>query len=108
MVYIATDDPGLWAREIRNFEDKGFNFIGDADIGMLMEVYAFLYQIALILAQTAGIGTRYSIDSLRNIILDVILLSESDHLVCTFSSQVCRLAYELMQTRKTDDNVRNY
>lgn len=51
-------------------------------------------------AQTAGIGTRYSVDSLRNVILDIVMLSECDHLVCTFSSQVCRLAFELMQTRQ--------
>jgi glycoprotein 6-alpha-L-fucosyltransferase len=34
--------------------------------------------------------------------LDVILLSECDYIVCTLSSQVCRLAYELMQRHHTD------
>lgn len=50
-------------------------------------------------ANTASVGRRYSFDSLKNIILDIWLLSETDFLVCTFSSQVCRLAYELMQSR---------
>lgn len=50
------------------------------------------------LAGTASMNRRYSYDSLKNIILDIWLLSESDFLVCTFSSQVCRLAYELMQS----------
>ena len=54
---------------------------------------------SLTAANTASIGRRYSFDSLKNIILDVWLLSETDYLVCTFSSQVCRLAYELMQSR---------
>jgi glycoprotein 6-alpha-L-fucosyltransferase len=83
VVYLATDDPGIWTKETPAYEEKGYTFIGDSDI-----------------AQTAGIGTRYSVDSLRNVILDIIMLSECDHLVCTFSSQVCRLAYELMQTRQ--------
>ncbi|CAG2121057.1 unnamed protein product [Medioppia subpectinata] len=88
LVYLATDDSSLWTKEVKEFEDKGYVFIGDSQI-----------------SQTASIGRRYSIDSLRNIILDIWLLSESDFLVCTFSSQVCRLAYELMQNRtdlKTD------
>ncbi|KAI1301497.1 Aryl hydrocarbon receptor nuclear translocator -like protein [Halotydeus destructor] len=89
IVYLATDDPGIWTKETPDYENKGYTFIGDADI-----------------AQTAGIGTRYSVDSLRNVILDIELLSETDHLVCTFSSQVCRLAYELMQTRQeSKDNL---
>ncbi len=35
-------------------------------------------------------GTRYSDTSLRGIILDIYFLSRSNHLVCTFSSQVRR------------------
>ncbi|XP_054159027.1 alpha-(1,6)-fucosyltransferase-like [Oppia nitens] len=82
LVYLATDDSSLWSKEIKPFEDMGYIFIGDSQI-----------------SQTASLGRRYSIDSLRNIILDIWLLSETEFLVCTFSSQVCRLAYELMQTR---------
>ncbi|CAG2101298.1 unnamed protein product [Medioppia subpectinata] len=87
LVYLATDDYTVWTNETKVFERKGYVFIGDPQI-----------------ARTAGIGRRYSSDSLRHIILDVWLLSESDFLVCTFSSQVCRLAYELMQTG-TDHKV---
>jgi len=49
-------------------------------------------------AKTAGMSTRYSDNSLNGILLDIHLLSLSDHLVCTFSSQVCRVAFELMQS----------
>lgn len=82
LIYLATDDPGIWRKEVQSYEDEGFIFLGDSDI-----------------AQSAGMGTRYSLDSLRNVILDIVLLSQCDILVCTFSSQVCRLSYELMQTR---------
>ncbi|CAH1778390.1 unnamed protein product [Owenia fusiformis] len=34
---------------------------------------------------------------LQAIAIDVFLLSKTNFLICTFSSQVCRLAYELMQ-----------
>ena len=47
-------------------------------------------------------ATRYTDNSLYGIILDLHLLSLSDHLVCTFSSQVCRAAYELMLTYDPD------
>lgn len=72
----------MWKKEVPKFEDLGFTFLGDSNI-----------------AQSAGMGTRYSLTSLRNVILDIVLLSQCDILVCTFSSQVCRLSYELMQTR---------
>lgn len=39
--------------------------------------------------------TRYSPQGQEAIIKDVFLLAQSDFLVCTFSSNVCRLAYEL-------------
>lgn len=82
LVYLATDDISVWKKEIQKYEEKGYKFIGDYEI-----------------SNTATVGRRYSFDSLKNIILDVWLLSETDYLVCTFSSQVCRLAYELMQSR---------
>ena len=56
-------------------------------------------------ANTASIGRRYSFDSLKNIILDIWLLSETDYLVCTFSSQVCRLAFELMQSKQVNISI---
>jgi len=34
--------------------------------------------------------------------MDIDMLAHSDFLVCTFSSQVCRLAYEIMQTLHPD------
>ena len=88
LVYLATDDPGIWTKELPAWEEKGFSFLGDAEV-----------------ANSAGIGTRYAVDSLRNVILDIWLLSQCDYLVCTFSSQVCRVAYELMQTRAVNGTI---
>lgn len=65
-------------------------------------------------------------DAVYAVILDVLLLSESDYIVCTFSSQVpghtshsccsscrfrlqvCRLAYELMQMHHVDASQQYY
>uniref|UniRef100_A0A1A9WL33 GT23 domain-containing protein n=1 Tax=Glossina brevipalpis TaxID=37001 RepID=A0A1A9WL33_9MUSC len=49
-----------------------------------------------------NIPRRYSNDSLYGILLDIHLLSMSDYLVCNFSSQVCQIAYEIMQTLYSD------
>lgn len=54
------------------------------------------------MAQMAA-NSRFTKSSLYGIILDIHLLSRSDFLVCTFSSNVCRLAYEIMQS--LDQNV---
>ena len=57
-------------------------------------------------AKSANLNMRYSPESAKGVILDIHFLSQCDFLVCTFSSQVCRLAYEYMQTRYTDASWR--
>ncbi len=57
-------------------------------------------------AKTASMSQRYSPASAQGVILDIYFLSQCEFLVCTFSSQVCRLAYELMQTRFADASWR--
>ena len=39
---------------------------------------------------------RYSKVGFESFLFDLHFLSQADHLVCTFSSNVCRLAYELL------------
>lgn len=57
-------------------------------------------------ARTASLDKRYSPESAQGVILDIYHLSQCDYLVCTFSSQVCRMSYELMQTRFSDASWR--
>lgn len=54
-------------------------------------------------AASAAMTSRYTDSSLHAIIADVHFLAHCQHLVCTFSSQVCRLAFELAQTLPRDD-----
>ncbi|XP_014661833.1 PREDICTED: alpha-(1,6)-fucosyltransferase-like [Priapulus caudatus] len=82
-VYIATDEPRVLSEARKLY--PGYTFLGDESV-----------------ARTASLGQRYSDASLRGIILDIHFLSQSDYLVCTFSSQVCRLAYEMLNTIHPD------
>ncbi|KAA0199654.1 hypothetical protein HAZT_HAZT004976, partial [Hyalella azteca] len=104
-VYVASDDPSV----IKDTRSKYPNYevLGDPDI-----------------AKSAAPATRYSDSALKGIIADIHFLSLTDYLVCTFSSQlscyvynhvgimfttllswmaqVCRIAYEVMQTMHPD------
>nr|CDS34799.1 alpha (1,6) fucosyltransferase [Hymenolepis microstoma] len=87
-VFIATDDPNVFKEARDQFGSKLdpdgqplYEFIGDAHR-----------------AESASLSTRYTHGSLLAVVADVIALSHTDYLVCTFSSQIGRLAYELMQT----------
>ena len=51
-------------------------------------------------------SSRYGPDALLDLLGDLVLLSRTDFLVCTFSSQVCRISYELMQGRFPDASDR--
>jgi hypothetical protein len=57
------------------------------------------------IALTASVGRRYSESSLMGIITDIHFLSNCDFLVCTFSSQICRVAYEYMNTMFPDASM---
>ncbi|PSN45403.1 Alpha-(1,6)-fucosyltransferase [Blattella germanica] len=82
-VYLASDDPKVITEAQKKYPE--YEILGDPSI-----------------AKTAAVSTRYSDTSLNGIILDIHFLSLSDYLVCTFSSQVCRVAYEIMQTLYPD------
>jgi len=66
--------------------------------------YEFLGDVSI--AKGAAVATRYTDSSLRGILIDIHMLAHSDYLVCTFSSQVCRLAYEVMQTLHPDASAK--
>jgi glycoprotein 6-alpha-L-fucosyltransferase len=86
-VFVASDDPKVLGECRKKFAN--YEFLGDQDV-----------------AKSAAVSSRYSDSSLRGVIQDIHLLSLSDYLVCTFSSQVCRIAYEIMQTRHVDASDR--
>lgn len=82
-VYLATDEPRVIAEARKKY--PRYRFLCDETI-----------------AQTAGLSQRYSDAALRGIIIDIYFLSQTDYLVCTFSSQVCRVAYEMMNAIHPD------
>ncbi|OTF81833.1 hypothetical protein BLA29_008105 [Euroglyphus maynei] len=84
-IYLATDDINVWNNEIGQFIAEGYEFYGDSQI-----------------SKSASPTQRDTMESFEGFIMDVLSLSNTDYLVCTFSSQVCRLAYELMQMQRTN------
>ena len=81
-VYLATEK-GQLLEEIRTKYPE-YTFISNTD-EQFVEVQSL----------------RESEYMVQGIAIDVLLLAETDFLVCTFSSNVCRLAFELMQTIRT-------
>ena len=51
-------------------------------------------------------NSRYNLRSnnqgFRSFLFDVIFLSNADHIVCTFTSNVCRVGYELLLSNSSD------
>ncbi|KAL1139066.1 hypothetical protein AAG570_009127 [Ranatra chinensis] len=86
-IYLASDDPKVFTEIKIKYPD--YEVLGDP-----------------LIAKTAAVATRYSDNSLNGIVMDIYFLSLSDYLVCTFSSQVCRVAYEIMQTLHPDAAAR--
>ena len=86
-VYIATDAPNVIKECREKYPD--YTFLGDESR-----------------ANSASVHSRYNLDSLKQILVDIYMLSMSDYIVCTFSSNVCRLAYEIQQQRYVDGSWR--
>lgn len=84
-VYLATDDPLIWINDVPKFVKQGYQFYGNISI-----------------TRSANPKLRSLNQSRDGFILDVFSLSFTDYLVCTLSSQVCRIAYELMQVQKAN------
>ena len=78
-VYVATDEPKVLAECRRKFPE--YTFLGDVSI-----------------SKSASVSNRYNADSLRGIIVDIYMLSLTDYIVGTFSSQV-RLSVDLTRYR---------
>uniref|UniRef100_A0A2S2NRB2 Alpha-(1,6)-fucosyltransferase n=1 Tax=Schizaphis graminum TaxID=13262 RepID=A0A2S2NRB2_SCHGA len=86
-IYLATDDSSLFDEAKRNYPE--YEIIGSDDISKI-----------------ATVKNRNSKEALDGIIVDIHFLSLSDHLVCTFSSQMCRIAYEIMNSLYPDASSR--
>lgn len=79
-VFVATDDPAVLSEIKAAPFARNYRIVGNADS-----------------ARSASRATRWGPESLKGVAADLFFLSRADFLVGTFSSQVSRLAYELMQ-----------
>ena len=86
-VYIASDDPKVFSTCRSNYPD--YTFLGDESSAIL-----------------AAPSVRYTPESLKKLIVDIHMLSMSDYIVCTLSSNICRMSYEIQQQRYADGSWR--
>ncbi|KAL5243985.1 hypothetical protein ACI65C_011395 [Semiaphis heraclei] len=86
-IYLATDDATLFDEARLKYPE--YDVIGDPEI-----------------SKNAGTQKRELDSSIMNIITDIHFLSQCDHIVCTFSSNVCRLAYEIMNSLQPDASTK--
>ncbi|CAG7819763.1 unnamed protein product [Allacma fusca] len=87
-VFIASDDPAVISEAKTNYSKPGWRILGSMEV-----------------ARTAK-SERYGLSGLIGVLKDVFVLAECDFLICTFSSQICRLAYELVQAKHADASGR--
>ncbi|XP_042857379.1 alpha-(1,6)-fucosyltransferase-like [Penaeus japonicus] len=86
-IYLATDDPKV----LQEAKEKYPHY----------ELVCNEESVA-----SASMKLRGTESNMRNFLTDVYFLSRSDFLVCSMSSNVCRLAYELMQSLHPDASRR--
>ena len=82
-------------------------FVASDDSAVFSELKAkfpnFTFVFNDTFTNTAGdTVNRYSETGLKSFLFDVYFLSRAKYLVCTFTSNVCRLAYELMVKQRPD------
>lgn len=87
-IYLATDDPTLFDEARLKYPE--YDVIGDPD-----------------LSKSGSVLYRELDNSIMNINIDLYFLAyHCDHLVCTFSSNVCRIAYEIMNSLQPDASAK--
>lgn len=79
-VYLASDDPTVLDEARKKYPD--YEILGDERV-----------------VQAASVRKRYTDDGLDGIMSDTYILSKCDLVVCTFSSNICRLIYEMQVAR---------
>ncbi|XP_035707947.1 alpha-(1,6)-fucosyltransferase-like [Folsomia candida] len=87
-VFLATDDPRVVKEACQKYKSPEWEIHADLKV-----------------AESAAISKRLN-GSLIGIFQDLDLLSDCEFIICTLSSQVCRLAYELMQAKRSDASGR--
>ncbi|XP_055333126.1 alpha-(1,6)-fucosyltransferase-like [Paramacrobiotus metropolitanus] len=80
-------------------------FVATDDLSVIREIRAkYNYSYEIYGSDNAFLSKQNGMDPddtpLMSIISDISFLAHSDHLVCTLSSNVCRMAYALMQVKE--------
>nr|XP_045595345.1 alpha-(1,6)-fucosyltransferase-like [Procambarus clarkii] len=88
-IYLASDEPSVFTEAKKKYPH-----------------YEILYHKRNI--DVVKDETRFTVTSLRDLVVDIYFLARTDYIVVTLSSNVRRLVYELMQTMRLDAPNRCY
>lgn len=95
---------------IENFEiEKKTLFISTDDINIIKEAkknynnYNIFHNEKKNIDLAVNYSHGYTYEAFQGLLVDLTILSEAEFVVCTLSSNVCRLVYELMQSQ--DNNI---
>ena len=88
-VFIASDDESVFDEIRKKYPE--YKVLGDE-----------------LRTRSASLMSRYDFESLKYLITDIHMLSQSDYIVCTLSSNVCKLAHSIQQQRFVDGSRRLY
>lgn len=75
-IFLASDEPNVLEEAKRSYSD--YEILGDPAV-----------------IEAAGVSSRGTRQGLMGALMDIFTLAHCDFVVCTFSSNVCRLVYEL-------------
>lgn len=88
-IFLATDEPSLYDEISQKYPE--YDILTNTEgTSIAAKVYT----------------TRFSLKGLTGAMIDMHLLSKTDYIVCTFSSNVGRIAHKLMQTERIDGKFR--
>ncbi|XP_025108911.1 alpha-(1,6)-fucosyltransferase-like [Pomacea canaliculata] len=88
-LFLATDDPSVFTELNKKYPQYNISRVEGS-------------------ATAASVNSRYNKDGLSAVLVDLYFLSMCDFVVCTFTSNICRAVYELLQTRHGDASMKVY
>ncbi|CAM1304718.1 FUT8 (predicted) [Pycnogonum litorale] len=84
VVFLATDEVMVWKDIIELF--PSYKIFGDINNSLMSNIYR----------------TKHTLASGRQLIADMLVISKCDYIVCTLSSNICRLIYEIVMSSGID------
>ena len=110
MIYLASDDPNVFGGAVHKWALHSFSIYVYEYLLFILSLffsfpsfpdYTIRYNNTYV-EHASKPKTRYSEEGFLSLVHDLYFMINADYIVCTFSSNICRLAYEILLARKND------